>query len=780
MLNFNLGEALPRILIADNKYGKNLRPAGWAEVANIKNDNLLLFRENKCRPLDRSDPKNKKEFDDCKNANPIWVPMATDVINPSEGRKAKNLNSNGLGVIDTDHVPFDLIGYYKDRISGCEEELHIIYVGLSFSGTGYHIVYERNRNENIPDGQLRIASALGLTQWWDQKCVDRSRALYLTHNRNTLYVNPAKFYFKNQAEKEEIINHFNQIDNFNEKKHFIQKNMSNMEKNNLQQITPSSPQFEVPTQYNGINFKDLMPAILRQYGIDYPVVEGNRANAAFYLALNLKGIIPDKYLTQVIPTFGLDNTEYMNQISSGYKSEYHAGRKLQAAISECRQSLLQNNPEIATHQLDLDADHIAKPNAPIPELMAMLLQGLPEEFRTATAFAVAPVLGTYMTDIRFKYPIDHHTQTFSFTVVVTGDQASGKSIVFDRVNVAKQALWEHDQHVAQQMLAYKKEMKRIEHLGLWNEAPEEPEQDYRLLGAKCSEAKAIQKMYNAKGHHLLLAATEISAFMSNKKHDYALNDDIIKEAFDNEEHYIDNKQDDTPCMPVPVKLNLIVTGTPRYLECFNDVEDGTTTRVIFAHLPEQFGWRLPDIPEYTDIELAKIETLTKNLMLQQGMRFSPIVEQAIRDWIEEKYQLGVEIGSKAIMTLYRRNAVIGYRMGIMYCVLFGCARVLRDMPLDEEKEYAAAQWAVYFAEYNFRRQMTLYGDKYENLDYSKIKESTTYKILDMVGEEFTLQELQATCDKIGKYPRSAHKLTDRWERNKKITKIKPGYYKKIS
>lgn len=87
-----------------------------------------------------------------------------------------------------------------------------------------------------------------------------------------------------------------------------------------------------------------------------------------------------------------------------------------------------------------------------------------------------------------------------------------------------------------------------------------------------------------------MCATEISSMVNNRKHDYALNDDIIKEAFDDEEHHIDNKQDDTPCVPVPVRINFWVSGTPRYLEWFRqDVEDGKTTRVIFTHLPERFG-----------------------------------------------------------------------------------------------------------------------------------------------------------------------------------------------
>ena len=118
-------------------------------------------------------------------------------------------------------------------------------------------------------------------------------------------------------------------------------------------------------------------------------------------------------------------------------------------------------------------------------------------------------------------------------------------------------------------------------------------------------------------------------------------------------------------------------------------------------------------------------------------------------------------------------------MGMLYCVLFGCARTVRDTPINEDKEQAAADWAVYFAEYNFRRQMTLFGDDYENIDYSQnIKKSSTYKILEMVGEEFTLHTLQSACDKIGKYPHTAHTLISRWEAAKKITKINPGNYKK--
>ncbi len=208
-------EALPRIVIADDKYGTNLRTAGWAEVEEIKKEFLLAYREDLCRNLNKSDPTQKTYYNDCKNANPIWVPMAADLIDPSGGRKSKNLNSNGLGCLDTDKIPFDPVEYYNAHIHGREEELHIIYIGLSFSGAGYHIIYERNRNESITDGQVRIASALGLLEWRDDKCVDLSRSLYITSEAKTLYVQPEGFYFRNQEEKEEIINHFKKIDKIN-------------------------------------------------------------------------------------------------------------------------------------------------------------------------------------------------------------------------------------------------------------------------------------------------------------------------------------------------------------------------------------------------------------------------------------------------------------------------------------------------------------------------------------------------------------------------------------
>ena len=127
MNNF-FDEALPRIVIADDKYGTNLRTAGWAEVEEIKKEFLLAYREDLCRKLNKSDPTQQTYYNDCKNANPIWVPMAADLIDPSGGRKSKNLNSNGLGCLDTDKIPFDPVEYYNAHIRGREEELHIIYI----------------------------------------------------------------------------------------------------------------------------------------------------------------------------------------------------------------------------------------------------------------------------------------------------------------------------------------------------------------------------------------------------------------------------------------------------------------------------------------------------------------------------------------------------------------------------------------------------------------------------------------------------------------------------
>ena len=97
--------------------------------------------------------------------------------------------------------------------------------------------------------------------------MDLPRSLYITSEAKTLYVQPEGFYFRNQEEKEEIINHFNKIDKIKVTKKIVSKiNEISMDMNNLPITTTKNTQTttdtQVPTEYNGIPLSALMAAIL--------------------------------------------------------------------------------------------------------------------------------------------------------------------------------------------------------------------------------------------------------------------------------------------------------------------------------------------------------------------------------------------------------------------------------------------------------------------------------------------------------------------------------------
>ena len=132
-------------------------------------------------------------------------------------RKKENAISGGIIGEDLDHIenPREI---YNRQIAGKEKELGIIWVHRTISGKGLHIFFMRKRDETIAEGQKRIVEALGLGEYYDAKCTDGSRAMYLSVWEDTYYINKEAFLVENTQENMEMLKHFWEIDKKKEKK----------------------------------------------------------------------------------------------------------------------------------------------------------------------------------------------------------------------------------------------------------------------------------------------------------------------------------------------------------------------------------------------------------------------------------------------------------------------------------------------------------------------------------------------------------------------------------
>jgi hypothetical protein len=132
--------------------------------------------------------------------------------------------------------------------------------------------------------------------------------------------------------------------------------------------------------------------------------------------------------------------------------------------------------------------------------------------------------------------------------------------------------------------------------------------------------------------------------------------------------------------------------------------------------------------------------------------------------------LAIREDSRAIDTLRKRAAVIGYRAGMLAYLLNECVY---------SKE--VGQFASWVAEYVFKNQMELFGSKFEEVAQTQIRvkenRSQVVSLLQALPEQFTRNELMALRARNGQSTR-VDVVISRWRSSGFITQVEKNTYKK--
>ena len=250
--------------------------------------------------------------------------------------------------------------------------------------------------------------------------------------------------------------------------------------------------------------------------------------------------------------------------------------------------------------------------------------------------------------------------------------------------------------------------------------------------------------------------------------------DIYRLAFDNAEYGQAYMSETSFNAHVKVYYNLLLTGTPNSMRrFFKDLENGLATRVCFAQLPDTAFTEIPVFEQYSDKEKEEIIRWARQLDAEQGTIECKQVDIAISRWLEEKRQQAIDADSRAMDTLRRRAAVIGFRAG-MLCYL-----------LEGHKETPRVRlFADWVAEYVFRTQMELWGEQMERELNQAVEAMSTERgaassLLNLLPQEFTTADLMALRAKKGQSTNRSTitALLSRWKAAGRIEKFGNKYTK---
>ena len=265
-------------------------------------------------------------------------------------------------------------------------------------------------------------------------------------------------------------------------------------------VSPQPSTVSPQTSFKGIPYADIITEYWRRNGGE--PAEGERNVKLHKLAVNLRAICDNKkdVLMQVMPRFGLSETELKSIVDSACKEEPKGISKVVQQIVDVLEK------GVSSDDVEESTESSVQVNVKsLPIGLKESLIGVPVSMHMPVLCGLMPIAGAYADNVEVEY-CDGNMQHLGLMCIVQGEQASNKSVVKNAVD-----LWKR-QFVEEDALARKREeewKERKKALKANEKAPDDPHVLIREVPLTVSCSTLLKRMKDAQGHMLFSFGEEI-------------------------------------------------------------------------------------------------------------------------------------------------------------------------------------------------------------------------------------------------------------------------------
>ena len=533
------------------------------------------------------------------------------------------------------------------------------------------------------------------------------------------------------------------------------------------------------TSFKGIPYTSIISEYWRRTGGEPS--EGERNKRLHQLAANLRAICDnnEEWLLETMPRFGLSAQEMRGIIHSACK-EPTKGSRLMDQIVESEE-LRVKSEEFATAHPELD--DMAHDDSSLitlhPSLRKALpiglresLVGVPVTMHMPVLCSVMPIAAAYADQVTVEY-CDGNTHRLGLMSIIRGEQASNKSVCKNAVDIWKRQLDEEDS-LARKREEEWKERKKGRKAN--EKAPEDPHVLIRVVPVTVSCSTLLKRFKNAQGHTIYSFGEELDTLRkTNGAGSWSSKYDIYRLSFDFGEWGQDYNSDAAESGVVNVAYNWTMLGTNGAMrKCFksDNIENGLSSRILVAEMPDSSFSKMPKFGKRSAEDEARIQEAVTRLRSFTGLVDVPRLRKAIEAWVEEKRVEAAKDIDHVKDTYRKRAAVIGFRCGVIFHMLSGCAR--------ESK--SCLDFALMMAEYCLQQQIKVFGEalrnEYVNAQDECQRYGANHSIFDQLAPSFSMDDLRAL--KRGYCGESAlRNIITRWRRDGWIEKTDSKHWHKV-
>jgi len=690
----------------------------------------------------------EKGDEELKHRLPVWTPHCAEFKNNhrSIADAIKPLNRLMLDFDEKGHT--DEI---KARLLE-KSPLEVLLIEESVR-RGTHVLVELPNGMTAETAQELMKEATGFEP--DTAVKDVSRCIYMVPDSHTRYVS-AKLFEVSEDDIFSIEKNPKFLDSLD--------NKNSLDKNN-------SLDQNISLEFKGIPYADIISEWWRRNGGE--PAKGERNVKLHKLAVNLRAICDNKkeVLFQIMPRFGLSDTEIKSVIDSACKEEPKGISKLMQQIIDALEL------GISSDEID-DAEATAaetgvKVNVKnLPIGLRESLVGVPVSMHLPVLVGIMPIAGAYADQVDVEY-CDGNIHQLGLMAIIRGAQASNKSVVKNAIDVWKRQFDEEDA-LARKREEEWKERKKSRKAN--EKAPDDPHVLIRQVPVTVSCSTLLKRFKNSAGHTLYSFGEELDTLRkTNGAGSWSSKYDIYRLGFDRGEWGQDYNSDAAESGVVKVAYNWTMLGTDGALrKCFksDNVENGLSSRILVAEMPDSSFSKMPKFKRRSAEDEAKIQEAVTRLRSFSGLIDVPRLRKAIEDWVEAKRVEAAKDIDHVKDTYRKRAAVIGFRCGVIFHLLSG----------KEKESKACLDFALMMADYCLQQQIKVFGSVLQNQYVSAQDECQRYgvnhSIFDQLAPSFSRDDLRAlkhNCSDSG-----LRNIIMRWKRDGWIEPVDRQHWKKTS
>ena len=645
---------------------------------------------------------------------------------------------SGLSILDIDHIPSPET-FYNEKVKERTKELGIVLVHMTPSAEGLRIVFTLPQKMTLAQGQQWLAGKLGLKDF-DEACKDYARCSFAVPADYIFFIDKEQLFATPTPQKTDT------------------KTSDTDVTPTINQQRPQTTEETAATSNEAVdidpNAELLFDAFVAASGLAPAALnnKGTRHNSLVsLLSMGICRLIPQEQLRAIIacrmPAYARES-DCQQLIKDFYEKYTNTNRPMSFQLRKIYTESLRNKVATTTpsendieqfeekRETEQQAQTACTNNIlnTLPPVLRKTLEGVPANMHMPVLCSVLPLAAAYADGVQVRY-CDGQLHRLNLMSVIVGPQASGKSVCKSRVDLWMKQMLEDDARAREIEDKWKQEKKRRK---ANEKAPEDPCVLIRSVPITISCSTLLRRFKNSRGHTLFSFGEELDTLRkTNGAGSWSQKYDIYRLAFDNGVWGQDYNSDQAESGVVPVAYNFSILGTYGALKrCFknDNVENGLSSRIFIAEMPDGAFAPMPVYGKEAEGLATDIDTAVTSLRARQGFVETPLLRQAIGEWVEKKRIEAMADGDIVKDTYRKRAAVIGFRCGVVASLLEG-----------EENE-KVLYFARLTAEYILEKQCNFFGEallsEYKSAEQEMVRQSRNGFIFDKLPPEFTFNDLQ--------------------------------------